>query len=294
MGVSTLKGYAGRMSHSFADRLEAAIAVAGSPVCVGLDPVIEKLPAELRELAPALAIETFSVGVLDSIRGVIPAVKIQSACFERFGAAGFGAMERVMAHASRLGLVILWDSKRGDIGTTCDHYAAAAVHLGAHAITLNGYLGASGIMPFLNAGLGVFVLVRTSNPDSDAVQGMRLTDGRTIAESMADMVAALGQAHVGGCGLSSVGAVVGATKAADSVALRARMPQQFFLIPGYGAQGGTAADIVAMRRSDGRGILVTASRSVLYPAGGTADWRRNVEDAARSFATEVAGALSRG
>jgi orotidine-5'-phosphate decarboxylase len=164
--------------------------------------------------------------------------------------------------------------------------------LGTHAVTLNGYLGASGIIPFLNASLGVFILVRTSNPDSDAVQGLRLADGRTIAQSMADLVAELGQSHIGSCGLSSVGAVVGATKSADSVALRARMPQQFFLIPGYGAQGGTAADILALRRSDGRGILVTASRSVLYPSDGGSDWRHEIARAAKSFASEVAGALA--
>ena len=197
-------------------------------------------------------------------------------------------MEESALEAVQLGMVVVWDAKRGDIGTTSAHYAAAGKRLGAHFVTVNGYLGRSGLTPFLDAGLGVFVLVRTSNPDSDSIQGERLADGRTVGEMMADEVRTLGEGAMGSCGLSNVGAVVGATKAADALRLRERMPNQVFLIPGYGAQGGTAADLKNMLRPDGRGILVTASRSVIYPKGTSGDWKRDVADAAKGLAGEVA------
>lgn len=249
-----------------ADLLDQAIMRKGSPVCVGLDPVLDQIPEPCRAgRSEPDAIEFFSRGVLEAVAPVAPAVKVQSACFERFGSRGVAAMERTMAHARSLGLVVILDAKRGDIGISASHYAASAAGMGAHFVTVNGYLGPSGIAPFLETGLGVFVLVRTSNPDSDRVQSHRLVDGRSVAELMADLVAELGSARVGGSGLSAVGAVVGATKSADGLALRARMPDQIFLIPGYGAQGGRAEDIAQLLRPDGRGVLVTASRSVIYP-----------------------------
>ncbi|MEK6701251.1 MAG: orotidine-5'-phosphate decarboxylase [Planctomycetota bacterium] len=275
----------------FADMLCDAIRAVGSPVCVGLDPVLESLPAQCKDAADApTAIERFSIGVVAAVAGVVAAVKFQSACFERYGSLGVAAMERSIAHARSRGVIVVLDAKRGDIGISASHYAAGAVAMGVHCVTVNGYLGMSGVEPFLAAGLGVFVLVRTSNPDSDAVQSPRLGDGRSVAELVADQVASLGDKHIGVSGLSAAGAVVGATKSADGLALRARMPRQIFLVPGYGAQGGTADDIRALLTPGGGGVLVTASRSVIYAKPDAAEaWQATVHHAAKSFAAEIAG-----
>ncbi|MFN9992783.1 MAG: orotidine-5'-phosphate decarboxylase [Phycisphaerales bacterium] len=276
------------MSINFADRLHAAISRSGSPACVGLDPVVENIPDQLKAAHsdPISAVREFCRGVVHAVADSVPALKPQSACFERFGAPGVELLEETVQLAVKLGMVVVWDAKRGDIGTTSAHYAAAATRLGAHAVTINGYLGRSGITPFLDRDLGLFVLVRTSNPDSDEFQGLTLADGRSVAHAMADQVASIGAATIGSCGLSSVGAVVGATKSADATSLRERMPNQYFLVPGYGAQGGTAEDIRNMLRPDGTGVLVTASRSVIY-AKGAASWDINIREAAKKLATEL-------
>lgn len=282
------------MTTAFSDLLVDAIARRASPACVGLDPVLESLPAEVRARHhdPLPAIGEFCRGVLAAVVDHAPAVKFQAACFERYGGRGVALLEELGEHARRLGLVVIYDAKRGDISTSAAHYAAAAVRLHAHAITLSGYMGASAVTPFLGAGQGVFVLVRTSNPDSDAVQSQRLADGRSVAELMADQVASLGREWRGAGGLSSVGAVVGATKSADAAALRRRMPDQVFLVPGYGAQGGTADDIRVMLRpgqpAETAGVLVTASRSVIYAAPvARQTWQDAVEAAAKKLAGEL-------
>jgi orotidine-5'-phosphate decarboxylase len=163
--------------------------------------------------------------------------------------------------------------------------------LAADALTVNSYLGMDGVQSFIQPGRGLFVLVRTSNPGSDAIQSARLEDGRTVAEMVAEQVAALGAEHVGRHGYSDIGAVVGATKAADGRALRARMPRQIFLVPGYGAQGGTAGDVRALlddRPECGGGVLVTASRSVIYAFDANdGAWQKAVKRAAIGFAGEV-------
>lgn len=276
----------------FSDRLGDALRASGSAACVGLDPVLEKLPDEVRARhhEPAEALWEFARAVLEACRAHVGVVKPQSACFERFGAPGVAILERACRLAKSLGYIVVLDAKRGDIGVTADHYAAAAVHTSADAITLNGYLGPETVEPYLKTGLGVFVLVRTSNPGGDAVQTHTLADGRTVAAMMADHVRELGAMWMGSGGMSDVGAVVGATKAQEGEALRARMPSQFFLVPGYGAQGGTAADVARLRTRDGGGVLVNASRSVIYAfansAGGGA-WHSRVAAAAKSFADEL-------
>ncbi|MFG0258905.1 MAG: orotidine-5'-phosphate decarboxylase [Phycisphaerales bacterium JB041] len=286
--------------HRFADRLAAALDRAGSPVCVGLDPVLERLPEAVRaeHWEPVRAIEAFCRGVIDAIADHVTVVKPQSACFERYGSAGVRALEHTCEHARSRGLVVILDAKRGDIGVSAQHYAAAGAHLGADAITVNAYLGPSTVEPYLDAGLGVFVLVRTSNPDSDAVQSVPLAaSDATVAGMMADHVRELGASRRGPAGLSDVGAVVGATKASDGRALRERMPDQVFLIPGYGAQGGSADDVRAMLREDATsagtsGVVVTASRSVIYPEAGSAgDWHAAISDAASAFVGDVRGVL---
>lgn len=284
----------------FIDLYQAAADRVGSPICIGLDPVLDRLPPDIRaeHWDPVAAIEAFSTGVVDAVADAAPIVKLQSACFERYGAAGVRVLEHVAAHARGRGLLVLLDAKRGDIGISAEHYAHAAAGLHAQAITVNGYLGPSTIEPYLKAGLGVFVLVRTSNPDSDLVQSESLQAGGTIAELMARRVALLGQAWTGQGGLSDVGAVVGATKASDGRALREAMPDQVFLVPGYGAQGGTADDVRALLRPGARtpsasGVMVTASRSVIYASKpGATDWREAIHAAALSFRDEIAALLS--
>ena len=313
------------MEH-FADRLLAAIEEAGSPACVGIDPVIERLPEELRTEpggrdpaggeadaadeaiqsgagAAALqraaeAIEAFGRGVVEAVRGIVPAVKPQVACFERYGSAGFEAYEHVVSAARAAGLVVIGDVKRSDIGTSAAHYAAG--HLTAagapDAVTVSGYLGDDGLTPFVaaarEAGKGVFILVRTSNPSAGRVQDVADADGRKLFEHVADVVAVLGDGEglIGERGYSCVGAVVGATYPDEAGALRERMPRQLFLVPGYGAQGGTAEDCRAAFKADGIGAIVNASRSVIYPPGAGGDWRGAIREAAQAFAADVARA----
>lgn len=276
-----------------ADHLCAAITRAGAPVCVGLDPVLESLPdtVRARHHEPLAAIAEFGRGVIKAVASSAAAIKFQSACYERYGSRGVAVLEEEVTAARAAGLFVVLDAKRGDIGISASHYAAAAVRMGAHAITVSGYLGPSGVTPFLDAGLLTFVLVRTSNPDSDSVQAHALADGRSVAAMLADHVAELGRSRMGGGGLSAVGAVVGATKASEGAALRARMPNQFFLVPGYGAQGGTAEDIRALLRPDRRGVLVTASRSVIY-AKGAGSWDENIAAASRQLRDEIASVVA--
>jgi orotidine-5'-phosphate decarboxylase len=285
----------------FSDRLIDAVRAAGAPACVGLDPVYDKLPDAIRKETddPVEAVDFFCRAVIETVAGICPVVKLQSACFERDGVAGLRILRDLVRIARARGLVVLLDAKRGDIGLTARHYAVAAFgsdHQGADAVTVSGYLGPDTIEPFLEPGRGVFVLVRTSNPGSDAVQALKLEDGRTVAQMMADHVAALGKDRIGRHGYSDVGAVVAATKPQDGAALRARMRRQVFLVPGYGAQGGTADDIRPLldgRPECGGGVLVTASRSVIYafepsdPA-----WTKAVARAALKFVDEIRAVVS--
>ncbi len=283
---------------SFADRLAAALDAAGSPACVGIDPVLDRLPEAIRPAGDASIPESllaFSVGVVDAVRPHARVVKFQSACYERFGEGGVAALRRAIAHARSRDMVVILDAKRGDIGISAEHYAAAAFTppYDADALTVSPYLGPDTLTPYLAAqGRGLFVLVRTSNPGSDAVQSLRLEDGRTIAECMGDMVANLGAGRIGARGVSDVGAVVGATKARDGAALRARMPHQVFLVPGFGAQGGGVDDVRPMLRPNASspaelGVLVTASRSVIFPEAHSTDWTDDVRAAAAEFATAL-------
>lgn len=294
----------------FADRLLCAIDTKAAPVCVGIDPVHERLPPDLAQRVDGpdtalSAIAEFCSIVIDAVADAVPAVKFQSACFERYRQDGVEVLFSLMGEAHDRGLITILDAKRGDIGISAQHYAASAFEPWlspddlepmagvADAITVNGYLGADGIEPFCLANRGVFVLVRTSNPGGDALQTLRLEHGRTVAEHMGAMVDEIGREHMGTMGYSSVGAVVGATKSGEMAGLRAVMPHAIFLVPGYGAQGGTAQDVRAALNRDGRGALVTASRSVLY-AFENADqdqWADAIADAARSMAREI-GAIA--
>lgn len=284
-----------------ADRLLDALARSGSPVCVGLDPVVDRLPLATlsSDGSKTDAVRRFCLGVLDAIEPHVSCVKIQSACFERFGWPGVAVLHDVAAGVRAKKMTLILDAKRGDIGISAEHYAVASGEIGADWTTANGYLGADGLLPFLEPFEGVrrgaFALVRTSNPSSDAFQSLPLADGRTVAEAMADLVASVGAKHRGVSGYSSLGAVVGATKPGDAAVLRARMPHQILLVPGFGAQGGSVDDVLPCFRPDGTGAIVTASRSVLYPADASAatggDWKSPIARAAESFAREIRNAL---
>ncbi|HCT45776.1 MAG: orotidine-5'-phosphate decarboxylase [Phycisphaerae bacterium] len=275
------------------DLLVSRIDQMGTPACVGIDPVYSKLPEQLRSADEADAIASFSLSVLDAVAGQVPAVKPQSACFERYGSEGYAALERVIAKARDLGLVVILDAKRGDIGSSAQHYAKGAADMGAHFITVSPYMGPSTIEPFLDAGLGVFALARTSNPDSDEVQLQQLADGRHVVHAISSMIAKMGSTQTGSSGLSALGAVVGATKAGDEMGkLRELMPDQMFLVPGVGAQGGTVEDVRPMCRLDASsagqlGVIVNASRSVLYPQANTERWQDGVHQAAIGFAESL-------
>lgn len=283
------------MNGPFVDRLVAGIERTGTPACVGLDPVLERLPVGLHGGEPARALLTFCRSVLDAVADLVPAVKFQSACFERLGPPGLDALWDLQRLADQAGLLVILDAKRGDVPMTAAHYAAMAVAGGAQALTVNAYPGPETVLPYLDAGLGVFVLVRTSNPGSEAVQAQGLADGRTVAEMMADHVATLGRSRMGRCGYSDVGAVVAATTPAEARRLRQRMPDQVFLVPGWGAQGATADDIrplLSPRHDACRGVLVSASRSVIYAfSPGAGDWTGQVRAAAQRFIADVRAAV---
>ncbi len=301
------------MSGHFADRLTAAIAVRKTPAVVGLDPVLERLPAALRPKAPtalsaAGALEEFCRAVVDAVAPVVPAVKINSAFFEAFGGAGVTAYFRLVAYAHAWGLLVIGDVKRGDIGSTARLYARG--HLCEpdwvdgdpagvpDAVTLAGYLGANAVGPFIDAaragGRGVFVLVRPSDPGADEVHEFGAET--RFYQHMAALVKRWGEDEglIGECELSCVGAVVAAKDSASTSALRAAMPRTPFLVPGYGAQGADAERCRACFRADGSGALVNASRSVIYAFEQEAyaqrcgdDWRACIREAARDFAADV-------
>ena len=284
------------MTEHAADVLIEAIERTAAPVCVGIDPVLERLPSAVRgdvhgsvngrAAGPLSAIRAFSLGVVDAVADAVPCVKFQSACYERYGPDGVRVRDEAVTAARERGLIVVLDAKRGDIGISAEHYAAATG--AANWVTINAYLGADGIAPFVTGSRGAFALVRTSNPGGDRLQTAPLADGRQVCDLVAAMVADAGQANVGTRGYSALGAVVGATKPEDAERLRSAMPQQIFLLPGFGAQGAGVDDVRASFDENGFGALVTASRSVIYaaaPAG--SDWQGAVAEAARRLADDV-------
>jgi len=298
------------MPDNFADRLLSAIDRTGSPVCVGLDPRYDRLPDQLRspQAGPEsqlAAIGEFCRRVLHTVAPIAPAVKFQSAYFEVYRGEGVRLYFDLIRQARDMGLVTIGDVKRSDIGSTAEAYAAA--HLagpdGPDAVTVNGYLGADGIEPFVKVaardGRGLFVLVRTSNPSAARTQDFTGAAGKKFYEHMAELLAELADRAglLGARGYSSVGAVVGATYPDEARRLRKLMPRQVFLVPGYGAQGASAADCAAAFDSDGTGAIVNASRSVIYAyrtdRHRDLDWPDAIRAAAGSFAEDIRKALGR-
>jgi len=284
----------------FFDRLEAVRRERRTTLCVGIDPRLERLPEEIRREAGddvEALLTRFGREILDLVAGHAACVKPQIAFFEAHGLAGLRAYAAVLAEARRRDVLVVGDVKRGDIGSTASAYAAGHLRPGseleADAITVNPYLGADALQPFVDAaaeaGKGIYVLVRTSNPGARDLQELHLReDGRLLFEATADLVASLGADHVSGeTGLSAVGAVVGATAPKAGAALRRRLPSTPFLVPGYGAQGATARDVAATHREDGSGAVVNASRSITFPQAEPGGWREAVVMAAQRARAEL-------
>jgi orotidine-5'-phosphate decarboxylase len=274
---------------SFSVRLSAAIRSKRTALCVGLDPRIESLPKSLltqHAADSAGAIEEFCLRVLDIVAPIVPVVKPQSAFFECHGSAGFRALEHVMRRAKDLGLFTILDAKRGDIASTAEAYATAAFDLfDADALTVNPYLGKDAVEPFIQRARskerGLFVLVRTSNRGAKLFQDLNC-DGQPLYRHVANAVKEWNASR------GDVGAVVGATHPAELKQLREMLPDEWFLIPGYGAQGGTAADVRLGFRADGLGAIVNSSRGVTFPfRPDDPNWESAIERAAKAAAGEL-------
>jgi orotidine-5'-phosphate decarboxylase len=277
------------MSELFADRLLDAIAKKQAPICVGIDPVFEMLPDAIAGSGPSRnannpeacidAIFAFTTKLLQIVAPLVPCVKFQSAYFEKYYQEGVEAYFSLVQEAHENGLLVIGDVKRGDIGSTSAAYAQAHLaqpyfdemddFVAPDAITVNPFLGLDTLEPFIKTAIefdkGLFVLVRTSNPGSADLQDVKTEDGRTFSEMLAEKLAkvAADARLVGSSGYSSIGAVVGATQTHTMQSLRAKLPQSILLLPGYGTQGATA-DMTKAAFKDGKGAIVSASRSILY------------------------------
>lgn len=271
----------------FSDRLFRAVQQAGTPLCVGFDPHLDMLPGPFvrRYLEKAgnptdgyaRAVEAFLLRILDRIAPLIGVIKPQWAFFEQLGPSGMAALQRICSEARDRGLLVIADAKRGDIGSTAEAYARAFFEpmdpsenrlpppMPADAVTVNPYLGSDSVKPFLqkNPQHGVFVLVRTSNASGDEVQELPVED-ETVRDRVAKYVREWGRHRRGECGWSSVGAVVGATYPEEAQHLRQIMPVTPFLIPGFGAQGGSAEAAVTALNKDGSGGIINSSRAILF------------------------------
>lgn len=279
-----------------------------NPTVAGLDPKLDYVPEDIKAAAfkeygetfkgAAEAIWEFNKILIDSLCDIVPAVKPQCAYYEMYGLEGLNCLKKTIDYAKGKGMYVILDAKRGDIGATSEAYAKAYLgktQLGsniepafdADCLTVNPYLGTDGVKPFADQcaenNKGIFVLVKTSNKSSGELQDLK-ADGKFIYEHMADLVNSWGENLIGKHGYSSVGAVVGATYPEQAEALRKRMPNTYFLVPGYGAQGGKASDVAKSFNKDGLGAIVNASRSIMcayQKNGGT------LGDAARAEAIRM-------
>lgn len=271
------------------NKLTAAIKKTNAPIVVGLDPTLKFVPEHIKSAAfkefgetldgAAEAIWQYNKAIIDNIYDLIPAVKPQVAMYEQFGVPGVIAFKKTVDYCKEKGLIVIGDIKRGDIGSTSEAYAVG--HLGKVTVgskecygfdedfvTVNPYLGSDGVNPFIKVckeeKKGIFVLVKTSNPSSGEFQDRKLTDAdnRPLYEIVGDQVAKWG-ADAMGDEYSYVGAVVGATYPEMGKILRDIMPKAYILVPGYGAQGGKAADLKHFFNKDGLGAIVNSSRGII-------------------------------
>ena len=270
------------------DRLIENIIEKQNPTVAGLDPKLDYVPASVKDVCfaqygktlegAAAALLAFNKAIIDQICDIVPAVKPQAAYYEMYGWQGVRALAETIAYAQQKGMFVMTDGKRNDIGTTMEAYATA--HLGttdvageaidafgADALTVNGYLGTDGIQPLVKIcqekDKGIFVLVKTSNPSSGELQDLKLTNGASVYEQMGRMCEQWGEALPGKYGYSGVGAVVGATYPEQLKEMREKAPHTFFLVPGYGAQGGGAQDAKNAFDKNGLGAIINSSRGIM-------------------------------
>ena len=266
------------------DRLIDKIKEMNNPTVIGLDPRYDMLPesikskygTDLKDVCKAILEYNFKL--IDSVCDIVPAVKPQIAFYEMFGTDGMKAFYETCKYAKEKGMIVIADMKRGDIGTTAQAYSNAAIGktpvgeinysiADIDFVTVNPYLGTDGIKPFVEDcqkyNKGIFVLVKTSNKSSGELQDLKLEDGKTVYEKVAELVNEWGKDLVGEYGYSSISSVVGATYPKQLEELRQIMPTSYFLIPGYGAQGGKAEDIALGFDGKGLGGIVNASRSLM-------------------------------
>jgi orotidine-5'-phosphate decarboxylase len=269
------------------DNLIEKIKELKNPTVVGLDPKLSFVPDHIKKemfdtygntaKAASSAILRFNMEIIDEIYDIVPAVKPQIAMYETFGFQGVKAYMDTVAYAKEKGLIVIGDIKRGDIGSTGEAYADG--HIGrvsvggveienptADFVTLNAYLGYDSIEPFVKIcekyDKGMFILVKTSNPNSGQIQDL-LVDGKPVYEIVGSLVSEWGAPYIGKYGFSSIGAVVGATHKEQAQRLRKLMPNTFFLVPGYGAQGGTAEDLAVCFNDEALGAIVNSSRGII-------------------------------
>ena len=276
------------------DKLIEKIAETQNPTVVGLDPKLEYIPEFIKEQAfiengenlkaASKAIFAFNKGIIDAICDIVPAIKPQAAYYEMYGYHGLRALKKTIDYAKEKGMYVIADGKRNDIGSTMEAYAAAFLGkvkvgnmtmepFGADALTVNGYLGTDGISPLIDVckenDKSIFVLVKTSNPSSGELQD-KLIDGQPVYGLMGEMCEKWGEELSGKYGYSGVGAVVGATYPEQLKEMRKKLPRTFFLVPGYGAQGGGAEGVAKAFDKNGLGAIVNSSRAVMcaYKNGG--------------------------
>jgi orotidine-5'-phosphate decarboxylase len=290
---------------NFADRLIDAIKEKKSRVVVGLDPRLESLPEEFRHGTAkdieraGRAVLDFNAKLIEIVKPHAVAVKPQIAFYEKLGPYGVDSNFATSKHARDNGLLVIGDVKRGDVPDTAKAYSDAHFHaFPADAITVNAFFGTDGMEPFIQGaqkvGGGLFVLVKTSNPKSGEIQDLPV-EGRPLYMHLAEKVAAWGASTIGDAGYSAVGAVVGATHPKQAAEIRAALPKAFFLVPGYGAQGGKAEDLKACFNPDGLGAVVNSSRGIIAawekdPYKGMA-WEKAVEKAVVDMKADINGAL---
>ncbi len=289
------------------DKLIDRIIELQNPTCVGLDTDLSYLPEDMRRNISTFdqasdALAEFNMRIIDNVCDIVPAVKVQIAYYEKYGYEGLRAFDCTVKYARSRDMIVIADCKRNDIGSTASCYSEA--YLGktdlngkkqsafpADMLTVNGYLGTDGIKPFLEDiktyDKGIFVLVKTSNPSSGELQNLKLENGKFIYEQMGELVTKWGGDSIGKYGYSEVGAVVGATHPEEAARLRAQMPNTFFLIPGYGAQGGSAQMLKVCFDGRGLGGIVNSSRGIICAYKNAGYSGMNYYDAARAACIDM-------
>ncbi|MEM4255008.1 MAG: orotidine-5'-phosphate decarboxylase [Candidatus Norongarragalinales archaeon] len=280
---------------NFADQLIKTVEKKNSRVCVGLDPVFEVLPSQFRSFPDkGKAVFEFNKRIIHEVKGHCVCVKPNLAFYLALGEGGWTALKKTVDCAKSEGLLVVLDAKANDIGNTAQAYADAFFDgLNADAVTINPFLGSDALLPFLKdcgRDKGVFVLVKTSNDSSSEFQGLKVSERKTLSEEIARKVVEWEEYGLGSEGYSSIGAVVGATFPEQAKKLRRIMKKQFFLVPGYGAQGASAKSVKNFFDDEGLGAIVNSSRGIIYASGGS-DFAEAADKAAEKMKNEINEAL---